>query len=80
MSVIGTNSMARRAQRAIETASKATAQATERLSSGKRINGARDDAAGLAIATSMTSQLKGLEMGVRNAQDGISPVQSAEGC
>ncbi|MEW6628941.1 MAG: flagellin [Pseudomonadota bacterium] len=79
MSVIGTNSMALRAQRAIETASKATAQATERLSSGKRINGARDDAAGLAIATSMTSQLKGLEMGVRNAQDGISPVQSAEG-
>jgi len=79
MTVIGTNSASLRTQRAIETAAKTTAQAMERLSTGKRINSAKDDAAGLAISTVLTSRLKGLEAGIRNAQDGISLVQSAEG-
>ena len=51
----------------------------ERLSSGKRINSAKDDAAGLAIATSMTSQIRGMTQGIRNANDGISLAQTAEG-
>ena len=50
----------------------------ERLSSGLRINGAADDAAGLAVANKMQSQLKGIKMAVRNSQDGISLVQTAE--
>ncbi|MFC3442712.1 flagellin [Sphingobium rhizovicinum] len=79
MSVIGTNSPALRAQRAAEAASKAQAQAAERLSTGKRINSAKDDAAGLAIASSMTSQLRGLETAKRNIADGISLVQTADG-
>jgi flagellin len=53
--------------------------AMERLSSGKRINSSSDDAAGLAIATRMDSQVRGLNMAIRNANDGISVVQSAEG-
>lgn len=79
MTVIGTNSAAMRAQRATEAAAKTSAQAMERLSTGKRINSAKDDAAGMAISTVMTSKLKGLEAGIRNAQDGISLAQSAEG-
>ncbi|HUD93296.1 flagellin [Sphingobium sp.] len=79
MSVIGTNSAALRAQRAIETAGKAQAEAAQRLSTGKRINSAKDDAAGLAIASSMTSQIRGLEVGKRNAADAISLTQTAEG-
>ena len=50
----------------------------ERLSSGKRINGAADDAAGLAISTRMTAQVRGLDVATRNAQDGISMIQTAE--
>jgi flagellin len=53
--------------------------AMERLSTGKRINSAKDDAAGLAIASKMTSQIKGMEQGIRNANDGISLAQTAEG-
>src|SRR6056297_2304201 len=51
----------------------------ERLSSGKRINGAADDAAGLAISEKMGSQVRGLGQAQRNAQDGISMIQTAEG-
>lgn len=51
----------------------------ERLSTGKRINSAKDDAAGLAIASSMTSQIRGMNQGIRNANDGISLAQTAEG-
>ncbi len=51
----------------------------QRLSTGKRINSAKDDAAGLAIAASMTSQIRGMNQGVRNANDGISMAQTAEG-
>ena len=53
--------------------------AMERLSTGKRINSAKDDAAGLAIASSMTAQIKGMNQGIRNANDGISMAQTAEG-
>lgn len=54
-------------------------QAMERLSSGKRINGAADDAAGLAISSRMTSQIRGLNQSIRNANDAISLAQTAEG-
>ena len=51
----------------------------ERLSTGARINGAKDDAAGLAISSRMTSQIRGLDMGIRNANDAISMLQTADG-
>ena len=54
-------------------------QAMERLSTGQRINAAKDDAAGLAIASRMTSQIKGLETSVRNANDAISMISTADG-
>ncbi|KQM67445.1 flagellin [Sphingomonas sp. Leaf17] len=79
MTVIGTNVSALRATSASTMASGALSTAMERLSSGKRINSAKDDAAGLAIASSMTAQIKGMNQGVRNANDGISMAQTAEG-
>ncbi len=79
MSVIGTNSSALRATTASAASSKALSTAMERLSSGKRINSAKDDAAGMAIAASMTSQIRGMTQGIRNANDGISLAQTAEG-
>jgi flagellin len=79
MTVINTNISALRAQNAQSTASMGLQTAMERLSSGKRINSAKDDAAGLAIATKMTSEIKGLGAATRNANDGISLAQTAEG-
>ena len=79
MSVINTNISALRASNASTSAEKLMGSAMERLSSGKRINSAKDDAAGLAIATSMTSQVRGMNQGIRNANDGISLAQTAEG-
>jgi flagellin len=79
MSVINTNISAIRAANASNSANKMLGTAMERLSTGKRINSAKDDAAGLAIATSMTSQIKGMSQGIRNANDGISLAQTAEG-
>ncbi|MFN4038155.1 MAG: flagellin [Erythrobacter sp.] len=79
MTVINTNSSALRAQNAGVSAGRMLGTAMERLSTGRRINSAADDAAGLAIATSMTSQIRGMAQGVRNANDGISLVQTAEG-
>ncbi|WHO38277.1 flagellin [Sphingobium sp. AP49] len=79
MTVIATNSSALRATNASTSASKALSTAMERLSTGKRINSAKDDAAGLAIASTMTSQIKGMTQGIRNANDGISLAQTAEG-
>ena len=79
MNVINTNIGAIRATNASTAASKELGSAMERLSTGKRINSAKDDAAGLAIATSMTAQIKGMSQGVRNANDGISLAQTAEG-
>ena len=79
MSVINTNISAIKAANASNSANKMLGTAMERLSTGKRINSAKDDAAGLAIATSMTSQIKGMSQGIRNANDGISLAQTAEG-
>ncbi|WP_225205653.1 flagellin N-terminal helical domain-containing protein [Novosphingobium huizhouense] len=79
MAVINTNISAIKAANASNSAGKMAATAMERLSTGKRINGAKDDAAGLAISTTMTAQIKGMSQGVRNANDGISLAQTAEG-
>ena len=79
MTVINTNVAALRAQNASRMASNALGTAMERLSSGKRINNAKDDAAGLAIATRMDAKIRGLNQAMRNANDGISLTQTAEG-
>jgi flagellin len=79
MAVINTNIGAIRASNASNMAAKMAGVAMERLSTGKRINGAKDDAAGLAITTTMTSQIKGMSQGIRNANDGISFAQTADG-
>src|ERR671921_1192823 len=79
MTVINTNTAALRAQNGGRVANQALQVAMERLSTGKRINSAKDDAAGLAIASSMTSQIRGMNQAVRNANDGISFAQTAEG-
>ena len=79
MAVINTNISAIRATNASNAAAKSLGVAMERLSTGKRINSAKDDAAGLAITTTMTAQIKGMSQGVRNANDGISLAQTAEG-
>lgn len=79
MAVINTNISAMKASNASNIADKMLGTAMERLSTGKRINSAKDDAAGLAIATSMTAQVRGMSQGIRNANDGISLAQTAEG-
>ena len=79
MAVINTNISAMKASNASTAANKMLGTAMERLSTGKRINSAKDDAAGLAIATSMTAQVRGMSQGIRNANDGISLAQTAEG-
>lgn len=79
MAVINTNISAIRATNASNAAAKSLGVAMERLSTGKRLNSAKDDAAGLAITTTMTAQIKGMSQGVRNANDGISLAQTAEG-
>jgi flagellin len=79
MAVINTNIGAMRAANASTSADKMLASAMERLSTGKRINSAKDDAAGMAIATSMTSSVRGMSQGIHNANDGISLAQTAEG-
>lgn len=79
MAVINTNISAIRASNASISANKALSTSMERLSTGKRINSSKDDAAGLAIATSMTSLIKGMNQGIRNANDGISLAQTADG-
>ena len=79
MTVIGSNISSLRASNASTKAQDALSTAMERLSTGKRINSAKDDAAGLAIASSMTAQIRGMNQGIRNANDGISLAQTAEG-
>ena len=79
MNVVNTNISALRATNASVAAGKMLGNAMERLSTGKRINSAADDAAGLAIAASFTSQIRGMAQGIRNANDGISLAQTAEG-
>jgi flagellin len=79
MAVINTNISAIRASNASNSANKMLGTAMERLSTGKRINSAKDDAAGMAIATSMTAQVRGMNQAIRNSNDGIALAQTAEG-
>jgi len=76
---IFTNVNATFAQNALTVNSRAQTEAMQQLSTGVRINSAKDDAAGLAMATTMTSQIRGLNMAVRNANDAISQLQTADG-
>ena len=77
--IINTNVSALNAQRNLSTTNSKMAKTLEKLSSGLRINRAADDAAGLAISEKMRAQVNGMQQGLRNAQDGVSMVQTAEG-
>ena len=79
MAVVNTNINASIAQNALARNERAMNTAMERLSTGQRINAASDDAAGLAISSRMTSQIRGLETGIRNANDAISMISTADG-
>ena len=79
MSVINSNINSLIAQQSGVVNTRAMAKTMEQLSTGKRINGAADDAAGMAIANKMTAQIRGLNQAVRNANDGVSMIQVAEG-
>lgn len=79
MAVVNTNIAASIAQAALAKNERALGSAMEQLSTGKKINSASDNAAGLAISTRMTSQIRGLEQAIRNAYDAVSMVQTAEG-
>ncbi len=79
MQVINTNVMSLNSQRQLNRSQSSMMTAVERLSSGMRINRAKDDAAGLAISEKFTSQIRGLNQAIRNANDGVSFVQTAEG-
>ncbi len=79
MAVVNTNVQATIAQNALIKNDRALNTAMERLSTGQRINSAADDASGLAISSRMTSQIRGLETGIRNANDAISMINTAEG-
>ncbi|MGB2041483.1 MAG: hypothetical protein ACPHUH_05195, partial [Porticoccaceae bacterium] len=79
MTVINTNTAATITANALTKNERAMTQTMERLSTGQRINSAGDDAAGLAISSRMTSQINGLNMAVRNANDAISMIQTEDG-
>ena len=79
MAVVNTNVNASVAQNALVRNERSMNTAMERLSTGQRINSAADDAAGLAISSRMTSQIRGLEVGIRNANDAISMISTADG-
>jgi flagellin len=79
MAVVNTNVNATVAQNALVRNERQMNTAMERLSTGQRINGAKDDAAGLAISSRMTSQIRGLDVGIRNANDAISMISTADG-
>ena len=79
MAVINTNIKSLITQDALNINNRNLSTAMERLSTGYRINSASDDAAGLAISTRMETQIKGLNMAVKNAHDGISVISTAEG-
>jgi flagellin len=79
MTVINTNVKSLIAQNALKVNNRAMSNVMEQLSTGKRINSASDDAAGLALSETFTSQIRALNMAVRNANDGISLAQTAEG-
>lgn len=79
MSVINTNIASLNAQRNLATSESSLNTSIQRLSSGLRVNSAKDDAAGLSIATKMDSQIRGMSQAARNANDGISMAQTADG-
>ena len=79
MPVINTNTAALNAQNVLKINSRAMGTAMEQLSTGTKVNSAKDDAAGLAIGQTMTAQIRGLNQAVRNANDGINLLQTAEG-
>jgi len=79
MTVINTNVKALYTQAALKTSNRASEVAMQQLSTGKRINSSKDDAAGLAIAARMTQNIQGLNQSIRNAGDAISMIQTAEG-
>ena len=79
MSVVNSNIKALVASQALKVSEKSLGTAMERLSTGRRINSAADDAAGLAIGNKMATQIRSLNQAVRNANDGISMIQTAEG-
>jgi flagellin len=79
MSAINTNLASINAQRNLTTSESSLNTSIQRLSSGLRVNSAKDDAAGLSIATKMDSQIRGMSQAVRNANDGISLAQTADG-
>lgn len=76
---INTNTISLNAQRNLSTSQMSLSTAMQRLSSGLRVNSAKDDAAGLAIAERMSTQVRGMNVAIRNANDGISLAQTAEG-
>src|SRR5215207_5041270 len=76
---INTNIVSLNAQRNLNTSQTSLATSMQRLSSGLRVNSAKDDAAGLAIAERMNAQVRGLNVAARNANDGVSLAQTAEG-
>lgn len=76
---VNTNAMSLNAQRSVSANASSLATALSRLSSGLRVNSAKDDAAGIAIAARMTGQVRGNEVAIRNAMDGVSVAQVAEG-
>jgi flagellin len=79
MAVINTNVKALFSQMALKSSGLEQSKAMQQLSTGKRINSARDDAAGMSIATRMTHQIRSLNQAVRNAGDAINLIQTAEG-
>ena len=79
MPVINTNNSAQFAQDALKANAKAQSTAMQQLATGNRINAAKDDAAGLSIGQNMTSQVRGLNQAVRNVNDGINMLQTADG-
>ena len=79
MAVINTNLMSLNAQRNLSATQSALATSVQRLSTGLRVNSAKDDAAGLAIAERMNTQVRGMNVAIRNANDAISLSQTAEG-
>jgi flagellin len=79
MASINTNVQSLNAQRSLASTANSLSTSMQRLSSGTRVNGAKDDAAGLAIAERMQAQTKGMNVAIRNANDAISMAQTAEG-
>ena len=79
MSVINTNISAQYSQDALKVNAKAMGNVMQQLATGNRINAAKDDAAGLSITQNMTSQIRGLNQAVRNVNDGINLLQTADG-